>query len=136
VAFLRSDEASFINGAILPVDGGRSALGQDPEEVLCRPARAGSRLGDGQGRHLYQRPADPRHRCLLPAMRAIYKEDHPGASSAILRKPEAVAGEGLVMVRRIWVVVTGSKRNVVGWPDAVAQVMVRLGTGTRAWPSQ
>jgi NAD(P)-dependent dehydrogenase (short-subunit alcohol dehydrogenase family) len=33
VAFLLSDEASFINGAILPVNGGRSALGQDPEEA-------------------------------------------------------------------------------------------------------
>jgi len=31
VAYLLSEEASFINGAILPVDGGRSALGQDPE---------------------------------------------------------------------------------------------------------
>ena len=31
VAYLLSDEAGFINGAILPVDGGRSVLGQDPE---------------------------------------------------------------------------------------------------------
>lgn len=34
VAYLLSEEASFINGAIIPVDGGRSsALGRDPEEV-------------------------------------------------------------------------------------------------------
>ena len=33
VAHLLSEEASFINGAILPIDGGRSALGRDPEEV-------------------------------------------------------------------------------------------------------
>jgi NAD(P)-dependent dehydrogenase (short-subunit alcohol dehydrogenase family) len=33
VAYLLSDEASFINGAVLPVDGGRSVFGQDPEEA-------------------------------------------------------------------------------------------------------
>jgi NAD(P)-dependent dehydrogenase (short-subunit alcohol dehydrogenase family) len=33
VAYLLSDEASFINGAILPVDGGRSVFAPDPEEA-------------------------------------------------------------------------------------------------------
>jgi NAD(P)-dependent dehydrogenase (short-subunit alcohol dehydrogenase family) len=33
VSYLLSAEASFINGAVLPVDGGRSALGPDPEEA-------------------------------------------------------------------------------------------------------
>ena len=33
VSYLLSDEASFINGATVPVDGGRSALGRDPEEA-------------------------------------------------------------------------------------------------------
>lgn len=33
IRYLLSDEASFINGAILAVDGGRSALGPDPEQV-------------------------------------------------------------------------------------------------------
>ena len=32
VAFLLSEAASFINGAIIPVDGGRAAQGRDPEE--------------------------------------------------------------------------------------------------------
>jgi NAD(P)-dependent dehydrogenase (short-subunit alcohol dehydrogenase family) len=34
VAYLLSEEASFINGVILPIDGGRSAAGQDPEQVM------------------------------------------------------------------------------------------------------
>jgi NAD(P)-dependent dehydrogenase (short-subunit alcohol dehydrogenase family) len=33
VAYLLSDEASFINGVTLPVDGGRSVHGHDPEET-------------------------------------------------------------------------------------------------------
>ena len=32
-AFLLSDHASFINGAVIPIDGGRSAVGRDPEEL-------------------------------------------------------------------------------------------------------
>jgi NAD(P)-dependent dehydrogenase (short-subunit alcohol dehydrogenase family) len=33
VSYLLSAEASYINGAILPVDGGRSAIGLDPEQA-------------------------------------------------------------------------------------------------------
>jgi NAD(P)-dependent dehydrogenase (short-subunit alcohol dehydrogenase family) len=33
VAFLLSDQAAFVNGAIIPIDGGRSAVGRDPEEA-------------------------------------------------------------------------------------------------------
>lgn len=34
VNFLLSSDASFINGAVIPIDGGRSVLGFDPEEKL------------------------------------------------------------------------------------------------------
>jgi NAD(P)-dependent dehydrogenase (short-subunit alcohol dehydrogenase family) len=37
VAHLLSSEASYVNGAIVPVDGGRSVLGQDPEARAVVP---------------------------------------------------------------------------------------------------
>jgi NAD(P)-dependent dehydrogenase (short-subunit alcohol dehydrogenase family) len=44
VDHLLSSEASFITGAIVPVDGGRAALGQDPEarRVIDAPEGRGS----------------------------------------------------------------------------------------------
>jgi NAD(P)-dependent dehydrogenase (short-subunit alcohol dehydrogenase family) len=33
VAYLHSDDARFITGAVIPVDGGRAARGPDPEET-------------------------------------------------------------------------------------------------------
>ncbi|MET8148458.1 SDR family NAD(P)-dependent oxidoreductase [Actinoplanes sp. NPDC049668] len=33
VAFLLSESASFLNGVVLPIDGGRAAQGRDPEEA-------------------------------------------------------------------------------------------------------
>jgi len=42
VAWLLGDAASFVSGAVVPVDGGRSVLGQDPEarDPVARPGPA------------------------------------------------------------------------------------------------
>jgi len=37
VAFLLSDASRFLTGAVIPLDGGRSAAGRDPEEAGMRP---------------------------------------------------------------------------------------------------
>lgn len=44
VAFLVSDQARFVNGTVIPIDGGRSVVGLDPEESGAGPggARAGN----------------------------------------------------------------------------------------------
>jgi NAD(P)-dependent dehydrogenase (short-subunit alcohol dehydrogenase family) len=41
VAHLLSREAAYVNGAIIPVDGGRAVLGQDPEARAARPLSPG-----------------------------------------------------------------------------------------------
>ncbi len=40
IAYLLSDEASFITGATIPIDGGRAALGLDPEARDVEPPHA------------------------------------------------------------------------------------------------
>jgi len=37
VAHLLSGDASYVNGAVVPVDGGRAVLGQDPQARDATP---------------------------------------------------------------------------------------------------
>jgi Enoyl-(Acyl carrier protein) reductase len=52
VGYLLSEDATFVNGAILPVDGGRSVLGLDPEEArTCVATEHVARLPSNHVKH-------------------------------------------------------------------------------------